>query len=252
MRNRSFPEPESEIIDAQVIDSESLQDPNRSLASTLMPCPACGTPRQIGSRFCVSCSVPFETPNSIAPPSILANRGSVSIKTQAIDSSLATRTFRCESCGSEVDVPQDQRSLRCPFCDSAYVAELPLEQRTSQRPEFIIGFEVSREKAQELFFQWIGKNSFFRPGDLVQKAATEKQQGVYIPFWHFSMMAVSHWSAQIGEYWYRTETYTVKNAEGKSETRTRTIQETEWWPLSGIYRKYYSCLLYTSPSPRDS
>ena len=63
---------------------------------------------------------------------------------------------------------------------------------------------------------------------------------MYIPFWHFSMIAVSHWSAQIGEYWYRTETYTVKNAEGKSETRTRTIQETEWWPLSGIYRKYYS------------
>ena len=255
MSNRSFqePEPEPEIIDAQVIDSASLQDPNRLLASTLMPCSACGTPRQIGSRFCVSCGVPFETPNQshsaegynpksnfIVSPSISANSGIVSIETQSIDSSRATRTFRCESCGSEVDAPQDQRSLRCPFCDSAYVAELPWEQRTSQRPEFIIGFEVSREKAQELFFQWIGKNSFFRPGDLVQKASTEKQQGVYIPFWHFSMMAISHWSAQIGEYWYRTETYTVKNAEGKSETRTRTIQETEWWPLSGIYRKYYS------------
>jgi len=117
---------------------------------------------------------------------------------------------------------------------------LPLEQRTSQHPEFIIGFEITREKAQELFFQWIGKNSFFRPGDLVKKATTEKQQGIYIPFWHFSMVAESQWSAQIGEYWYRTETYTVRNAEGKSEVRTRTIQETEWWPLSGVYRKYYS------------
>ena len=54
------------------------------------------------------------------------------------------------------------------------------------------------------------------------------------------MIASSNWSAQIGEYWYRTETYTVKNAEGKSEVHTRTIQETEWWPLSGVYRKYYS------------
>ena len=251
MSKRSFQEPD--IVEAQVIDIGPLQDPNRSLASPLMPCTGCGTPRQIGSRFCVSCGVPFETPNqisweggqlananSIRPPSISANGGNVSIETQAIDSSNATRTFRCESCGSEVDAPNDQRSLRCPFCDSIYVAELPLEQRTSQQPEFIIGFEVSREKAQELFFQWIGKNSFFRPSDLVRKASTEKQQGVYIPFWHFSMIAVSHWSAQIGEYWYRTETYTVKNAEGKSETRTRTVQETEWWPLSGVYRKYYS------------
>ena len=280
---------ETEIIEAQVIESDPFHDPNRSLASSLMPCSACGTPRQIGSRFCVSCGVPFETPDrlvlgelrtglseaaantatqsshakstdtkstdakSTVAKSTYAKStyvkltdgnstdgGSVSVKTQAIEASGSTRTFRCENCGSEVDAPREQLSLRCPFCDSAYVAELPLEQQTSQRPEFVIGFEVSREKAQELFFQWIGKNGFFRPGDLVTKAATEKQQGVYIPFWHFSMKATSEWSAQIGEHWYRTETYTVKNSEGKTEVRTRTVQETEWWPLSGIYRKYYS------------
>ncbi len=258
MSRRSLQEPD--IIDAQVIDSDSLHDPNRSLASSLMPCSACGTPRQIGSRFCVSCGVPFETPAndglsefqrnqsdlSVKAETKSSDGGSVSVETRAIEASGSTRTFRCENCGSEVDAPREQRSLRCPFCDSAYVAELPLEQRTSQRPEFIIGFEVSREKAQELFFQWIGKNSFFRPGDLVTKAATEKQQGVYIPFWHFSMKAKSEWSAQIGEHWYRTETYTVKNSEGKSEIRTRTVQETEWWPLTGIYRKYYSGYLVSA------
>ncbi len=272
MSKRSLQEPE--IIEAQVIESDPLHDPNRSLASSLMPCSACGTPRQIGSRFCVSCGVPFETPDRVVLGELRmgssevsantttkssdakssdakssdgkssdaksSNGGSVSVKTQAIEASGLTRTFRCENCGSEVDAPREQLSLRCPFCDTAYVAELPLEQRTSQRPEFIIGFEVSREKAQELFFQWIGKNGFFRPGDLVTKAATEKQHGVYIPFWHFSMKATSEWSAQIGEHWYRTETYTVKNSEGKTEVRTRTVQETEWWPLSGIYRKYYS------------
>ncbi|MEQ1830885.1 MAG: zinc ribbon domain-containing protein, partial [Pirellula sp.] len=85
-----------------------------------------------------------------------------------------------------------------------------------------------------------GKNSFFRPGDLTTKAATDKQQGIYIPFWHFSMQATSQWSAQIGEYWYRTETYHVKDSDGKMRTMTRVVQETEWWPLSGIYRNYYS------------
>lgn len=244
---------ELEPVEAQVIDYDPLQASNRSMASPLMPCSACGTPRQVGSRFCVSCGIPFETPtkglskpfdSAMNPPHYpeleTRDSGSVSVATTQVEASGATRTFRCDNCGSEVDAPREQRSLRCPFCDSAYVAELPAEQRTAQRPEFIIGFEVSREKAQELFFQWIGKNGFFRPGDLVTKATTEKQQGIYIPFWHFSMQAMSQWSAQIGEHWYRTETYTVKNAEGKSETRTRMVQETEWWPLSGIYRKYYS------------
>ncbi len=245
---------EQEPIEAQVIDYDPLQPSNRSLASSIMPCSACGTPRQLGSRFCVSCGVPFEPPSDnrrgqsreLSPDMSgetslsSAKNASFTIGKTDLEASGSTRTFRCENCGSEVDAPLEQRSLRCPFCDSAYVAELPAEQRTSQRPEFIIGFEITREKAQELFFQWIGKNSFFRPGDLVTKATTEKQQGVYIPFWHFSMIAMSQWSAQIGEHWYRTETYTVKNSEGKTETHTRTIQETEWWPLSGVYRKYYS------------
>ncbi|HUP81304.1 MAG TPA: zinc ribbon domain-containing protein [Pirellula sp.] len=262
MRKRFLQKPtiqdSNEIVNAQVIDYDPLHDPNRSLASSLMPCAACGTPRQVGSRFCVSCGVPFETPNQnrdddprkrTTDPSFnskvktqenISPLDNVSIENQRFDHSGSTKTFRCDNCGSEVDSPNDQRSLRCPFCDSTYVVELSQELRTSQRPEFIIGFEVTRDKAQEMFFQWIGKNSFFRPGDLVRKAATEKQQGIYIPFWHFSMITRSEWSAQIGEYWYRTETYTVKNSDGKSEVRTRTVQETEWWPLSGIYRKYYS------------
>ncbi len=43
----------------------------------------------------------------------------------------------------------------------------------------------------------------------------------------------------IGEYWYRTETYTYKDKDGKTHTGTRQVQETEWWPLSGNHRKYY-------------
>jgi hypothetical protein len=54
------------------------------------------------------------------------------------------------------------------------------------------------------------------------------------------MVADSNWSAKIGEHWYRTETYVVKTSDGKTETRTRTVQETEWWPLFGEFRKYYS------------
>jgi DNA-directed RNA polymerase subunit RPC12/RpoP len=252
---------EEEVIEAEVIRYDPLADPHQSLASALLPCQACGTPRQIGSRFCVACGVPFETPNegiasgnAVSPtpdlhgltstqPAVVPefeSDGSISTEatTVAIDSN--STTFRCQNCGSEVDVIAQNRSLRCPFCDSTYVMELTPEQRTQQRPEFIIGFEITREKAQELFFEWLGKNSFFRPGDLTRKALTEKQNGVYIPFWHFSMKAKSDWNAQIGVYWYRTETYQVKDSDGKTRTMTRVVRETEWSSLSGVFRKYYS------------
>ena len=236
-----------------VIGYDPVADPSQSLANSSMPCGACGTPRHVGSRFCVACGIPFETPSAFAVESTrrsdakLSAPDEVSVdRSQKVESVGTSRGFRCDSCGSQIDVVQENRSLRCPFCDSTYVVELPQEQRTFQNPEFIIGFEITRERAQELFFEWLGKNSFFRPGDLTRKALTDKQNGVYVPFWHFSMKAISQWTAQIGEYWYRTETYTVKDSNGKTRTMTRTVRETEWWPLSGIYRKYYSGYLVSA------
>jgi hypothetical protein len=102
---------------------------------------------------------------------------------------------------------------------------------------------VTREQAQEKFRQWIRSNSWFRPGDLASQAVADKQRGVYLPFWSFSMLAQSSWSATIGEYWYRTETYTTRDSKGRLVTRTRQVRETEWWPLSGRHHHYYSGFL---------
>jgi hypothetical protein len=214
---------------------------------TALPCDACGSPRQSSARFCTACGVPFETPKEKMSAPVVLDWQLPNTKPSPrfeADLELASgpngSSFHCDSCGADVDVPPGKSSLRCPFCDSTYVVEIPKANRRTQPPEFVIGFTITREKALELFFQWLGRNSWFRPGDLQAKASTDKQQGIYLPFWHFSMVADSNWSAQIGEYWYRTETYRVKTSDGKTETRTRTVQETEWWPLSGEYRKYYS------------
>jgi hypothetical protein len=212
-----------------------------------LPCEACGSPRQLFARFCTACGVPFETPKEkMSAPVVLdwqLPNAKPSHRFEA-DLELASgpngSSFHCDSCGANVDVPPGKSSLRCPFCDSTYVVEIPKESRRTEPPEFVIGFTITREKALELFFRWLGRNSWFRPGDLQAKASTDRQQGIYLPFWHFSMVADSNWSAQIGEHWYRTETYVVKTSDGKTETRTRTVQETEWWPLFGEFRKYYS------------
>lgn len=185
-------------------------------------CSACGAPVDEGDRFCNACGSAQEAP----PPQ------------EAGDSQALPRVFHCQSCGADVQVDPNQRSYVCPFCESTYVMELPAGANR-QRPEFVIGFAVTPEQAAAKYNEWIRSNGWFRPGDLPTARIEERLRGVYVPFWSFSTLARSRWSASIGEYWYRTETYTtIEN--GKTVTRTRRVQETEWWPLSGRHHRYYS------------
>jgi predicted RNA-binding Zn-ribbon protein involved in translation (DUF1610 family) len=210
-------EQEIEFLDQSAEIDVQSQTPHGRL------CDACGSPVEVWSKFCPACGSSQE----------------VAAVTEAEVVEPARKQFRCDQCGAEVATDPDQRSYVCPFCDSTYVVELPASETGRQPPEFVIGFSVTREQAEEKYRQWIAEGGLFRPGDLRNVAAVEKLRGIYLPFWNFSMLAQSRWSASIGEYWYRTETYTtVEN--GKTVTKTRQVRETEWWPLSGRHHRYYS------------
>jgi hypothetical protein len=185
-------------------------------------CEGCGCPVEIGDQFCPACG----SPQAGAAP--------------GGEPAAEQRHFRCENCGAEVGVDPDQRSYTCAFCDSTYVVEFTPEETGRQPPEFVIGFSVTPERAQEKFREWLLGNSWFRPSDLKLAKIEEKLKGVYLPFWSFSMLAESDWSADIGEYWWRTETYTTTDKDGKTVTKTRRVRETEWWNLGGDHHRYYS------------
>lgn len=214
---------DSSIIDAELVSEEGKKDVGP-------PCKACGSPREGSSKFCIACGAPLETRDV---PIIAPGESGESA------TALPDHAFECQNCGAQVATSVDQRSYVCPFCDSSYVTEISVSRSGRQRPEFVIGFAITVQEAQQKYYDWLGKNSWLRPGDLAKAAVAEKQKGVYVPFWHFSMFADSQWSANIGEHWYRTETYTTKDANGKTVTRTRTITETEWFPLNGKHHRYY-------------
>jgi Zn finger protein HypA/HybF involved in hydrogenase expression len=211
--------PEIQFLDEPRIDKDAAPPHG-------IPCEACGTPVEGLDKFCPACGTP--NPRFKQPPIVEAQLAEERHK-----------FFRCQQCGAEVATDPGQLSYTCPFCDSHYVAEYSPDMTGRQLPEFIIGFAVTPEQAQEKFRQWLRDNSWYRPGDLVTAAVADKMKGVYLPFWSFSMLAESSWSAQIGEYWYRTETYTTME-NGKLVTKTRQVRETEWWPLSGNHHRYYS------------
>ncbi|MEQ8791530.1 MAG: zinc ribbon domain-containing protein [Pirellulaceae bacterium] len=218
------------MADIEYLDASTQQAPELVIVDAEIAgphgaaCDACGCPVESHDRFCPGCGAPAagaETP-------------------AAEQEETAHRYFRCQNCGSEMATDPAQRSYVCTFCDSTYVVEYSPDISGRQRPEFVIGFAVTPEEARDKFYKWLAENSWFRPGDLKTAAVADKQRGVYLPFWSFSMLAGSRWSANIGEYWYRTETYTTTDSKGRTVTRTRTVRETEWWPLSGRHHRYYS------------
>ncbi|NIL98232.1 MAG: zinc ribbon domain-containing protein [Planctomycetales bacterium] len=186
------------------------------------PCGACGAPADLDDHFCPACGSPLGTDPSQQPVA-----------------AAAPRFFRCQNCGGQMATDPDQRSYTCAFCDSTYVVEFSPDQTDRQRPEFVIGFAFTRQQAEERFRHWIANTRWFQPADLTSAQIVARLQGVYMPFWSFTMLAQSNWSALIGEHWYRTERYTV-TINGKRVRRTRRVQETEWWDLAGRHHQYHS------------
>jgi hypothetical protein len=203
-------------------------------APAVEACRRCGAPVELGDRFCGFCGAQRQAADrNVRPPDY---------KSPESAGEASQNYFRCQSCGAEVAVNSEHRSYTCAFCDSNYVVQFTPEQTGRQSPEFVIGFAFTPDQARQRFRQWLGEKAWFRPGDLSMAQIEGKLHGAYIPFWSFSMLAQSRWSASIGENWTETETYTtVEN--GKTVTKTRTVHHTEWWDLAGGHHRYYSGFL---------
>lgn len=205
-------------------------------------CPNCTGPIEATDAFCPSCGT---TLKSTEVP-----RGETSPEPPPVEAALG-RAFRCESCGAQVHCEPDSRSTTCPFCAAPYVLEIDPSQTGKQDPEFVLGFAVPPDEADKIYRQWVARGGIFRPGDLAAQARADGLKGIYLPFWSFSCRADSTWSARIGEHWYRTETYTERDANGNTVTKTRQVQETEWWDLSGGHHAYHSFYLVSGSKGLD-
>ena len=183
-------------------------------------CEYCGAPLEPSDRFCGACGA--EQPGVAERPT-----------------ETKRKRFACKNCGADVSLEADQRSYVCAFCGSTYVVEFSPDETGRQEPEFVIGFAVTLDEARERFRKWLADTGWFHPGDLKQAKVVEQLRGVYLPFWSFSMLAKSGWSARIGEYWYKTETYTTRE-NGKTVAKTRRVRKTEWWNLGGQHHEYHS------------
>ena len=138
----------------------------------------------------------------------------------------------CPHCGAHVSLPSGQFSQACAFCDSPLVAYDGEREPVDLVAPFVLD---QRQAAQRLKTHL--KSSFWAPGK-IRRLDPEDLRGVLVPFYCYDATAHTSYRGRVGIYWYRTETYTTY-VNGKLQTRTRTVRETEWHPVSGTHVACY-------------
>ncbi len=91
-----------------------------------------------------------------------------------------TNLYHCASCGAEIMADDQQTALFCYYCHNPVI--LSGKMSGQYRPSKVIGFKLNREKAEQIFQNWIGARMFV-PSDFKSSQQLEKLTGLYVPFW---------------------------------------------------------------------
>ena len=140
-------------------------------------------------------------------------------------------------------VAAELRTTVCPYCAAPSVVERPASV-DRPAPTFTLGFALTHQAAGERVKQWLRTRHPWSDSRL-KRASVQDVRGVYVPAYLYSALALSEYSASIGEDYTETETYkTTEN--GKTVTKTRTVTKTEWRPLRGEHTEYVPDVLVTA------
>ncbi len=184
--------------------------------------------------------------------------------------STAPALVTCGQCGAVLRFDR-VRTAVCPFCASPSV--LPRGDGLAVvAPAFTLAFAGDAMVAQAALRRWLGTRSWFTDRAL-RRARVEDLHGVYVPAYLYSAVARTTYSAQIGEHYDETESYTVDvelpelpalpvvdDGPGPSvgrpvrrgprrvvtETRTRTVTRTEHRPLRGEHLAYVNDVMVSA------
>ena len=123
--------------------------------------------------------------------------------------------YHCPSCGAEVVTTASTAATICFYCQNPVVLGGRLSGE--YKPDRVLPFELSREKAIETFMNFCGKKKFL-PKDFLSKQQIEKMTGVYFPYWYIDEQKQARATA-IGK---KIRTWTSGNKE-YTETSTFNV-----------------------------
>lgn len=101
--------------------------------------------------------------------------------------------YNCPSCGAEIVTDDTTAATFCYYCHNPVVLSGRLQGK--YRPVKIIPFAVNREKALQIFNQWIGQKKYI-PKAFYSQDQIEKMAGVYFPYWLYDCQVEGKLDAQ--------------------------------------------------------
>jgi predicted RNA-binding Zn-ribbon protein involved in translation (DUF1610 family) len=152
---------------------------------------------------------------------------------------LGAHVFTCRGCGAATQ--SDAISARCPFCGAPVVADVAVTEQVA--PEAVLPFAVDRAEVRQALQTW-ASSRWFAPSSLKKVSGAESSRSTYLPHWTFDARTESRYSGQRGEHYWETETYT-ETVDGRSQTKTRQVQRTRWWLVSGQVQRDFDDELVT-------
>ncbi len=155
--------------------------------------------------------------------------------------------IKCDTCGAEVSLGDNQTAGECAFCGSSIVAQGKSEKIL--KPESLLPFKIKRDDAAENFRKWL-KKRWFAPNKLKEYARLDGLKGIYTPFWTYDTNTDTSYTGQRGDYYYTTETYTATE-DGKTVTKTRQVRHTRWSSAYGTVHNNFDDILVHAADRMD-
>ncbi len=91
--------------------------------------------------------------------------------------------YTCPSCGAEIVTDETTAATFCFYCHNPVILQGRLDG--AYEPDYVIPFAIEREKALEIFHQWLRRKRFV-PNSFYAPDQVEKLSGVYFPYWMYS------------------------------------------------------------------
>jgi DNA-directed RNA polymerase subunit RPC12/RpoP len=148
---------------------------------------------------------------------------------------------QCQGCGATSIFVAPEVAGRCEFCGLQIVA-LPKSSDPILTPGGLLPFSITSEQATSELRQWLSSR-WFAPDDLIRFAQPESINGVYIPYWMYDTYTSTDYIGKRGEHYNDTETYYDTDSKGNQVLRTRTVQRTQWYSVSGTVTAWFDDVL---------
>jgi len=210
------------------------------------PCPACGAnllfePKD-GFLSCPYCGHKEQIPTSAEQIEERSYEQYLQVRPEQLERMAAgALEVQCQSCGAKVTFTPPEVARQCDFCGAQIVAQ-PKIADPILAPEAVLPFRVTQPQASAALKQWLSSR-WFAPNALKHFAQPDAIDGVYIPFWTYDTHTTSYYTGQRGEYYYTTETYYERDAQGNQVQRTRQVRHTRWYDASGTVSRWFDDIL---------